>query len=73
MLAVGDVESCFRNNGWSPRDKALAIIRDIAEPEKFRIDHVVSFGFASGPGNAGEVMDAVVDILRASGIDDILK
>lgn len=49
------------------------MLRDVAEPDKFRIDHVISFGFASGPGNAGQVMDATVAILKAEGVDDISK
>lgn len=68
MLAVGDVSACFRNNPWTARDKCLTAIRDVADPSLIRIDHVISFGFASGPGNAGEVMDAVIDVLGAIGI-----
>lgn len=68
LLAVGDISACFRNNPWMVRDKALAGIRDVASPGLVRVDHVISFGFASGPGNSGEAMDALLDILGAIGV-----
>ena len=43
-------------------------IRDIADPQLIRIDHTISFGFALGPGKAGAVMDAMVNILEGFGI-----
>lgn len=68
MLAVGDVSACFRNSPWAIQDKVVTAIRDVANPSLIRIDHVVAFGFACGPGNAGAVMDAILDILEATGI-----
>lgn len=46
-----------------------AAIRDVAQPDLIRIDHAVSFGFASGPGVAGLVMDGVLGILAGHGIE----
>lgn len=68
LLAVGDISACFRNNPWQVRDKSMTAIRDVEHPDLFRIDHTVFFGATSGPGIAGEVNDAIVDILGASGI-----
>lgn len=61
-----DIDSAFRNIPILPAHKPFLVLQ--SEDGVFFIDHVCPFGIASGPGVQGEVMDAIVAILEASGI-----
>ena len=66
-----DIESAFRNIPILPQHKPFLVVRLPGDPARFFIDHVCSFGVASGTGLQAQVMDAIVDILTAAGIKHI--
>lgn len=66
QMATLDIASAFHTVLLLPVHKPYTVVR-LSDTE-FYVDHVVSFGLASGTSVQGAVMDAILDILEAESL-----
>lgn len=70
--ACRDVSEAFRRIPLDPSQWPGVVVR-LSENDEFLLDTCTMFGIASGTGVFGQVGDALVDILRGSGIGPVSK